>query len=98
MKKLFLAFALIGIVGAASVTTVSAMTHAKVIVGGGEECKHKKGEKCSKEKGCCKSTTASTEAKCSSASGEKKCCHAKDAKTTTSTTENTDTKKVEVQK
>ncbi len=97
MKKLFLAFALIGIVGAVSVNTVSAMTHAKVIVGGGEECKHKKGEKCSKEKGCCKSGTASTDAKCSSASGEKKCCHAKDAKTTSST-ENSDTKKTETVK
>ena len=83
MKKLFLAFALIGIVGAASVNTVSAMTHSKVIVNGGGEDKTKKDKKeCKKDGKCC------------SANGDKKCCHSKDAKTT----KEADTKKAEVVK
>ena len=45
MKNLFLALALTGFVGAASIHTVSAFTSSKVIVGG-EECKKdKKGKK-----------------------------------------------------
>ena len=96
MKKLFLAFALTGIVGAVSVNTVSAMAHSKAEACCGGDEKTKKDKKCSKdEKANCKSGTASADGKCSGA--DKKCCHSKDAKTTSST-ENSDTKKTEVAK
>ena len=89
MKKLFFALALTGIVGAVSVNTVSAMTHSKVVVNCGEEDKKKKDKKECKKDG-----------KCSSANGEKKCCHAgaksPEAKTTSS--DKSDTKKVEEKK
>jgi len=87
MKKLFFALALTGIVGAASVNTVSAMTHSKVVVNcGGDEKKEKDKKECKKD------------GKCSN--GEKKCCHSgtkpTDAKSTTP--EKSDTKKTEEQK
>ena len=94
MKKLFFALALTGIIGAVSVNTVSAMTHSKVIVNNGGDDKKKK-EKCSKDKACCKSGTASADGKCSA--GDKKCCHSKDAKAASST-DKSDVKKVEEQK
>ncbi len=73
MKKLFLAFVLTGLVGSASVTTVCAMSHSKVVLTGGEEDKDKKKDKkkCKKDGKCCsKEGTAST-------SGEKKSCEMK---------------------
>ena len=85
MKKLFFALALTGIVGAASVNTVSAMTHSKIVVNCGDDDKKKK-DKCSKDK---------ADGKCSM--GDKKCCHSKDAKAT-STTDKSDTKKTTEQK
>lgn len=72
MKNLFLALALTGFVGAASIHTVSAFTSSKVIVGG-EECK--KDKKCKKGDACCKSkTTASNAKKSCSGESSKKCC------------------------
>jgi|ERR1035437_1425912 hypothetical protein len=98
MKKLFFALALTGIVGAASVNTVSAMTHSKIVVaGGGDEKKKKK--KCDKDKASCKGEgTASSDGKC--AAGEKKCCHAgaKSTDAKTAAPDKSDTKKVEEQK
>lgn len=99
MKNLFLALALTGFIGAVSMNTVAAFTHAKVIMCGGEECKHKKGEKCTKGDKCCKSkTTATADKKCSK-DGEKKCCSHSSAKKSTTTSETkTDSKEVEVVK
>jgi len=73
MKNLFLALAITAFTGAASISVVSAFSPAKVIAGGGEECK--KDKKCKKGDACCKSkTTASADKKnCSSTAG-KKCC------------------------
>lgn len=97
MKKLFFALALTGIIGAASVNTVSAMTHSKVVVNGGGDEKKKKRKKCDKEKTDCKSAgTASPESKCSS--GEKKCCHSGAKSTESKTSDKSDTKKTEEQK
>lgn len=86
MKNLFLALALTGFVGAASINTVSAFASAKMTVGGGEECK--KDKKCKKGSACCKAkttATASTEKKsCSSTNAGRKCCS--HSKTTASAT------------
>ncbi|HEY4800093.1 MAG TPA: hypothetical protein VII99_13520 [Bacteroidia bacterium] len=79
MKKLFLALALTGFVGAVTVNTASAISHSKVIMKGGDDDKAKKDKK-SKDK-CCKSDGKSADGKCSSSNGEKKCCHSKEAKT-----------------
>ncbi len=74
MKNLFLAFALTGFVGAATISTAAVITHAKVIYSGGEECKKckngKKGSTCCKDKA---TTNANTEKGCSS-SATKSCC------------------------
>lgn len=84
MKKLFFALALTGIVGLASVNTVSAITNSKVVVNVvGDEKKDKDKKDCKKD------------GKCSM--GERKCCHSKDAKATDAT-EKTDTKKTEEKK
>ena len=85
MKKLFWALALTGFVGAATINSVSAITHSKVVVLGGEDEKNKK----EKKKKCCK-----TEASCKK-DGEKKCCSKTKSDKSTSSTE---TKKVEVEK
>ena len=100
MKKLFFALALTGIVGAASVNTVSAITHSKVFVNGGGDDKKKK--KCTKDKACCKSKAGAT---ADAKEGEKKCCKSSVATKTcsgktavTSTETKTEVKKVEEQK
>jgi hypothetical protein len=73
MKNLFLALAFTGFVGAVSINTVSAFAPAKLIVGGGEECK--KDKKCKKGDACCKSkATASSDKKICSSESNKKCC------------------------
>lgn len=88
MKNLFLAIALTGFVGAASLNTVSAFAPSKVVMGGGEECK--KDKKCKKGASCCKSKTTATagnEKKTCSSGEAKKCCSSSktQAKTTTGT-------------
>ena len=65
MKKLFLLLAFTGIVGAASATSVVALTKGTVITFGGDDKKQEK-KKCDK-KACCKSK----EAHASSTSGAK---------------------------
>jgi len=104
MKKLFLALALTGFVGAAAINTVSAMTHAKICVNGGEEDKKKKGsKKCAKGAECCKSKTGATaDAKCTKGEAKKCCSKTTDKasgcgnKTTSGNTETKeDVKKVE---
>jgi len=103
MKKLFFALALTGFVGAATISMVSAMTHSKIVVSGGEEDKKKKdSKKCAKGTECCKSKTGATaDAKCTKGEA-KKCCSSKTTSQTssctgkTATTETkTDVKKVE---
>lgn len=104
MKKLFLALALTGFVGAATINTVSAMTHSKVVVSGGEEDKKKKdSKKCAKGAECCKSkTNATADTKCTKGEASK-CCSSKTTsqtsschdKTTTTSETKTDVKKTE---
>ena len=94
MKKLILAFALTGFVGAASINTVSAMTHTKVCVTGGEEDKKKKSKKETKKDGkCCSKDAANATTADKKSCDEGKvcskgtsCCHA-GTKTTSGTTE-----------
>lgn len=85
MKKLFLALALTGFVGAASINTLCAMTHSKVVVTGSEEDKNKKKDKkdCKKDAKCCSkdAPTASAADKKACAEGKTcskgtSCCHA----------------------
>ena len=102
MKKLFFALALTGFVGAASINTVSAATHSKIILKGGEEDKNKKKNK-KKDAKCCSKDAANATAADKKACSEGKtcskgtsCCHA-GAKTTTTETK-TDVKKVEENK
>lgn len=100
MKKLFFALAFTGFVGAASIHTVSAMTHSKIVMNGGEEDKKKK-DKCKKDKSCCKSKTGATaDAKCTKGEAKKCCASASSQKscsdkTTTTSETKTDVKKVE---
>jgi hypothetical protein len=85
MKKLFLLFALAGIVGAASATTLSSYTKATIVNVGGDEKKggDDKKKKCEDgkkkdEKSCCKKDAA----------GKGSCCkdkHEAEAKTPAST-------------
>lgn len=104
MKNLFLAIALTGFVGAASLNTVSAFAPSKVTVGGGEECK--KDKKCKKGSACCKSKTATASTgnekkTCSSGETTKKCCsHSKATTSATPATSDvkTDTKTAEAVK
>ena len=99
MKKLFFALALAGFLAVPAVNTVSAMTHAKVIVKGGEEDKNKKKDKkdSKKDAKCCSKDAANASASDKKACAEGKtcskgtsCCHA-GAKTETKT----ETKKAE---
>ena len=83
MKKLFFALALTGIIGAATVSTVSAMTHSTVIVKGGDEKKKDKKD-CKKDSKCCSKDAASATASEKKEASEgkncskgKTCCHAK---------------------
>ena len=103
MKKLFFALALTGFLGASVINTVSAATHSKVFVKGGEDDKKKKKDSKKDSKCCSKDANASasdkkscTEGKvCSKGTG---CCHA-GAKTTSPTTEpKTEEKKTETPK
>ena len=52
MKKLFFALALTGFLGASVINTVSAATHSKVFVKGGEDDKKKKKDS-KKDSKCC---------------------------------------------
>lgn len=54
MKKIFLLLAFTGIVGAASATSLSALTNETVITLGGDDKKKEEKKKCEK-KSCCKS-------------------------------------------
>ena len=80
MKKLFLLLAFTGIVGAASATSVVALTKGTVItLGDGDKKQEKK--KCDK-KACCKSKEAHASSGCSAAKTEAKADN-KGASTTT---------------
>lgn len=101
MKKLFFALALTGFLGASAINTVSAATHVKVFVKGGEDDK-KKDKKSKKDSKCCSKDAANVSSTDKKACSEGKvcskgtsCCHA-GAKTTTET--KTDVKKVEEKK
>ena len=100
MKKLFFALALTGFVGAASVNTVSAMTHSKIVVSGGEEDKKKKNsKKCAKGAECCKSKTGATaDAKCTKGEAKKCCSSATTQKTCSEKTTTTSETKTDVKK
>jgi hypothetical protein len=73
MKKLFFALMLTGLISGATINTVSAMSHAKVVSKNGQEDDKKKKDKCSKDKACCKAKgTASADGKkCSQAAASK---------------------------
>ncbi|MGQ0828153.1 MAG: hypothetical protein ACT4ON_07150 [Bacteroidota bacterium] len=65
MKKLFLLLAFTGIVGAASATSVVALTKGTVITLSGDDKKQDDKKKCAKGKSCCKSKqTAQAESGC----------------------------------
>ncbi|MBI3501126.1 MAG: hypothetical protein HY063_04970 [Bacteroidetes bacterium] len=94
MKKLFFALAFTGFLGAATVNTISAATHVKVFVKGGEDDKKKKKD-CKKDSKCCsKDANASAGDKKTCAKGTG-CCH---AKTTSSSETKVEEKKTETQK
>ena len=103
MKKLFFALALTGFLGASAINTVSAMTHAKVCVNGGEEDKKKKTKKdCKKDAKCCSKDVANATTADKQACAEKKvcskatkCCNAGTKTATTTSETKTDVKKVE---
>ena len=71
MKKLFFALALTGFLGASAINTVSAVTHTKVFVKGGEDDKNKKDKK---NKKCCSKDAANATSADKKACSESKVC------------------------
>lgn len=77
MKKVFLALALIGMMGSVSAITVSAAAGTTVVNVNGDKGKDKKKKKDKKKDGCCSSTATTDSAKkegCSKEGEKKKCC------------------------
>ncbi|HTF04809.1 MAG TPA: hypothetical protein VK826_12325 [Bacteroidia bacterium] len=72
MKKLFVALALIGMVGSVSAITVAATSGANVVTVKGDKEKKKKKKK--KKDECCSSTDSTKKEGCSKEGEKKKCC------------------------
>ena len=83
---------LTGFISGATIHTVSAMSHAKVVLKNGPEDDKKKKDKCSKDKACCK-------AKGAASTDGKKCSQPAASKESKGTTETkTQVKKAEEKK